>query len=256
MRERLRAAPRDAGQVHSVYAAALNLLWHDGRLLTLHSPGRLLAPFAAAVTRLPFGLAPVQGVRREGEELRLGPFRLRWEGSAVVETELRPEARGARFLAAALASGVGERTASGLFSPTGCVAQRQLGSSIRKQDASGFLRGALALIGLGEGLTPAGDDCLVGALAVLWRRSAVWMAEIEESRRAIAAASETGTTVVGREFLLYALAGSFSEVIVDLMNARSAAEAAERVDELGKMGASSGADTLWGMRLALEALQP
>jgi hypothetical protein len=45
-------------------------------------------------------------------------------------------------------------------------------------------------------------------------------------------------------------------VIVDLMNARSAVEAAERADELGKMGASSGADTLWGMHLALEALQP
>jgi hypothetical protein len=174
----------------------------------------------------------------------------------VVETELRPETEGAQFLAAALASGMGERTAPGLFSPTGCVAQSQLGDGIREQDATDFLGGALALIGLGEGLTPAGDDCLAGALAVLWRWRAAWMAGIQEIRKAIAAASETGTTMVGREFLLHALAGSFSEVIVDLMHARSSAEAVERADELGKMGASSGADTLRGMHLALEALQP
>jgi hypothetical protein len=254
--ERLRAAPRDAGRVHSAYARTLNLLWHDGRLLTLHGPGPLLAPFAAVVNSLPFGLAPGKGVRREGEGLRLESFRLRWTGSAVVETGLRSKAEGAQFLATALASRTGKRTASGLFSPTGCVAQQQLRHGIREQDATSFLEGALALIGLGEGLTPAGDDCLVGALAVLWRWRAAWMAERQEIRKAIAAASETATTVVGREFLLHALAGSFSEVIVDLMNARSAVEAAERADELGKMGASSGADTLWGMHLALEALQP
>jgi len=45
--ERLNAAPREAGEVHSAYARTLNLLWHAGRLLTLHGPGPLLAPFAA-----------------------------------------------------------------------------------------------------------------------------------------------------------------------------------------------------------------
>src|SRR4029077_5968095 len=37
------------GRVHSVFARAVNVQWRDGRLLALHGPGPLLAPFAAAV---------------------------------------------------------------------------------------------------------------------------------------------------------------------------------------------------------------
>jgi len=96
----------------------------------------------------------------------------------------------------------------------------------------------------------------VGTLAVLWRWRAAWLKENLQVRKAIEAAGETGTTLVGREFLLHALAGSFSELIGHLINARSAAEAVERADEIARMGASSGADTLWGMHLALEGLQP
>ena len=96
----------------------------------------------------------------------------------------------------------------------------------------------------------------MGALAVLSRHAAAWLAEHAEVRTALASASERGTTTLGREFLLHALDGSFSEAILRLMQARSAAEAVERIEDLGRMGASSGADTLWGMRLALEALSP
>jgi hypothetical protein len=96
----------------------------------------------------------------------------------------------------------------------------------------------------------------VGALAVLWRCRAAWLETNGQIRKVIAAASEIGTSTVGREFLWHALDGSFSELIVNLMNARSVGEAIVRADELGRLGASSGADTLRGMRLALEALQP
>jgi hypothetical protein len=138
----------------------------------------------------------------------------------------------------------------------GHLGQRQIGRGIRGRDTRAFLAGAAALIGLGEGLTPAGDDCLVGALAVLSRFAPAWLAEQPVIRTAITAASEAGTTTVAREFLLHALDGSFSEPVVHLMHARSAAEALEYATRLAGMGGSSGADTLRGIGLALEALQP
>ena len=254
VRERLRVAPREAGRIHSAYARTLNLLWHDGRLLTLHGSGPLLAPFAMVVDRLPRRVVSGASVRREDDVIRLGPFHLSWAGSAVVESKFRSTSEGVQFLAAVLASRMIDRAAAGLSSSAGCVAQQQLRQGIRKLDEVSFLEGASALIGLGEGLTPAGDDCLVGALAVLWRCRAAWLEKIEHIRKAIGVVSKFGTTAVGREFLLHAVDGSFSEVIVNLMNARSVGEAIERADELGRLGASSGADTLWGMRLALEAL--
>jgi hypothetical protein len=254
--ERFRAAPREAGQVHSAYAKTLNLLWHDHRLLTLHGRGPLLAPFAAAVTHLPVGLAPGTCVWRESEGIRLGPFLLTWEGGAAVDTGLQPGRGSPRLLAAVLKDRVGERAALGLLSPRGRVAQRRLGDGIRGRDSAAFVEGGSALIGLGEGLTPAGDDCLVGALAVLWCWRAAWLQEHQEIRRTLAAVSGTRTTTIGREFLFHALDGSFSEAIASLMNARSATEAAERADALAGMGASSGADTLRGMNLALEAICP
>jgi Protein of unknown function (DUF2877) len=255
-RERLDAAPREAGEVHSAYARTLNLLWHDGRLLTLHAPGSLLAPFAAVVDHLPSELGPGMRAWREGEKIRLGPFLLGWDRSAVVETRLRPEGNGGRLLLTALASRPAPPAAAGLFSPGGRTAQKGLDHGIRERDATAFVEGAAGLIGLGEGLTPAGDDCLVGALAVLSRHAAAWLADHAEIRTALAFTSELGTTTLGREFLLHALDGSFSEAILRLMQARSAAEAVERIEDLGRMGASSGADTLWGIRLALGALSP
>ena len=254
--ERLNAAPREAGEVHSAYARTLNLLWHDGRLLTLHGSGPLLAPFAAAVDHLPGELGPGMRAWWEGEKIRLGPFLLGWEQGPAVETRLRPEEDGARLLLTVLASSRPAPPAAGLFSPGGRTAQRRLDHGIRERDARAFVEGAAGLIGLGEGLTPAGDDCLVGTLAVLSCLAAKWLTEHAEVRTALASASERGTTTLGREFLLHALGGSFSEPILRLMLARSAAEAVERVEDLGRMGASSGADTLWGMRLALEALFP
>src|SRR5439155_21187504 len=87
---RLRAAPPDAGRVHSVFDRALNLAWHDGRLLTLQGPGRLLAPFAAALTRLPRSDAVRPGIRvwRHGDTLALDGSLIDWRGAATAETAM------------------------------------------------------------------------------------------------------------------------------------------------------------------------
>ncbi len=255
VRERLLKAPRVAGRVHSAYARTLNLLWHDGRLLSLQGPGTLLAPFAAAVSAPPCGPESGMPVRREDDCIRIGPLLVTWGGSAAVDMSLRPAEGGAGFLPATLASRADEGVAPSLLSPGGVADQRRLSHGIRTRDAAGVFEAATDLIGLGEGLTPAGDDCLVGALAVLWRWAAAWLEGNREILDKITADSEARTTRLGCEFLRHAAAGSFTEAIVRLVSARSAMEAVTWADALVGVGASSGADTLRGMRLALEALQ-
>ena len=119
----------------------------------------------------------------------------------------------------------GTGRATGLDSPRGVAARAALAGAIGSGDAARLVEAASGLLGLGEGLTPAGDDCLVGALAVR-------------------------TTAVGREFVVHALAGRFSEPMLALLRARGPIEAAEAVRRLAGLGATSGMDTLAGLRLA------
>jgi uncharacterized protein DUF2877 len=258
LRERVLAAPPAAGRVHSIFEHALNILWHDGGLITLHGPGLLAAPFAAAVARLPDAGSLTPGVaviRRDGRML-LGQFVLNTEGGTLADITIPPIRGRSDPLVASLASAAIPMAAPGLASPTGRTAQRRLADGIVRRDALTFVKGACDLIGLGEGLTPAGDDCLVGALAVLHRFARSWMVEYPEIRIQIAAVARTGTTMVGRDYILHALDGAFSERILHLVTASSEHDARRAVASLAGTGGTSGADTLDGVQVALEALSP
>jgi len=252
---RLEAAPRALGRVHSVFARAVNVLCHDGRLVTLHGPGPLAAPFAAGLDRLPRlgALVPGMSVERAGERLVLDGLTLDWRGAEVVDTALAA-AGDESALAAALREASLPAGAAALRSPVALDARRRLAAGLRHGDPRGVVDGALRLIGLGEGLTPAGDDCLVGMLAVVHRFRPDALARHPDVARAVAAAAREGTTAVGREFLLHALAGSFSEAVIALASAGTEGAAREALADLLTMGATSGADTAVGMRLGLEAI--
>ena len=112
-----------------------------------------------------------------------------------------------------------------------------------------------SLLGLGEGLTPSGDDCLVGALAILLYVDGDWLPrDGSAGLGVIAGSARERTTAVGREFVLHAIAGRFSEPVLAVL--RAAAPDAQRraVERLAGLGATSGADTLCGMRLACRSL--
>jgi len=257
LRERILTAPPEAGRVHSVFERALNILWHDGALVALHGPAPLAAPFAAAVTRLPEAgrLTPGTEVFKRENRILLGPCVLDIEGGTLVDTTIHPINRGPGLLASALKALAMPAGAPGLSSPSGRSAQRRLADGILNRDAQAFIEGACALVGLGEGLTPAGDDCLVGALAVLRHFAHRWLEEQPEIRAAIGAAARVGTTMVGRDFILHALDGAFSEAILHLVTTTSERDARRTVAYLAETGGTSGADTLHGICLALEALE-
>ena len=253
---RLRAAPSDMGQVHSVFEQALNLACHDGGLLTLHGPGPLLAPFAAALTHFPTGaVRPGRPVSRRDDTITLDGIVVEWSGAATLDVTMRAAPKGRESVTKLLSVLPHlENDGAGLTSTVARGAESRVVEGLRLRQPELFIAGALGLLGLGEGLTPSGDDCLVGALAVVHRFARSWLDAHPEIESVVRTASVTATNTIAREFVVHALAGQFSESLIDLMSADSAPDIGRAVTHLLSMGATSGADTLHGIRLALGAL--
>jgi hypothetical protein len=240
------------GRVHSVFARAVNVEWSDGSLLALHGPGPLLAPFAAAVDDVTLLRALRPGMDNT-VRLRAPGLSLSWERAVRVDCSVGG-ARPIRALATPAPPLPRGDHAPGLDSAAGLGARAALAAGIGERDAARLIAGACALLGLGEGLTPAGDDCLVGALAILHTLDAGGLTREPALAASIAAAAAARTTAIGREFVLHALAGRFSEPVLAVLRAPSRRESTRAAGRLSALGATSGADTLAGMRLAWDAL--
>jgi hypothetical protein len=230
------------GRVHSVFDRAINVLWHDGHLLTLHGPAPLAAPFAVAVRQMPPRGAMTPAMRIE-------PSDLDWTQAESVPLEMP---RGP--LCFDIDSLPAPPPGSALGTGAGLRARNMLGRSLATRDPLAFADAARQLIGLGKGLTPAGDDCVVGALAAMHRLAPEWLAAGGALLERLADTATTRTTDVARDFLLEALHGRFAEPVRTLLTARAADLAAHAARDLLAMGATSGADTLGGIRLACKAL--
>jgi hypothetical protein len=113
---------------------------------------------------------------------------------------------------------------------------------------------ARALSGLGPGLTPTGDDLLVGVAAACHRLVAggCWPAARRDLlAAALAGMGDTGTTAVAREMVGRAAAGHFPEALtgfVELLGDRDrrADQVQAAAGRLAGIGAHSGADMLAG----------
>jgi len=111
--------------------------------------------------------------------------------------------------------------------------------------AHDFAAGVALLMGLGPGLTPAGDDVLLGALARAHMTAAPWLHALAAQVTAQAAA----TTLLSRAWLLHAAAGRFDArwhaLHAGLLAADTAALCAA-VQAILAVGASSGPQALAG----------
>jgi hypothetical protein len=153
-----------------------------------------------------------------------------------------------------------------------------LGRACRQLDAEGAVRSARRLVGWGEGLTPAGDDFIVGLLAGLDAHEG---AEVEAApagsdaaasalrarrhgfRAALAAAvlRDAGRTVdIAAHQLRLAAAGYLGETMIGLRNALlgepDAVSVARALESALALGATSGADMASGLLVGLAAWQP
>jgi len=128
-----------------------------------------------------------------------------------------------------------------------------LRESLERRSLAHAVEAARALGGLGPGLTPAGDDVLAGALLAL----ALLPKEGEDLREAIATTASRQTTRISAAYLEAARMGEASEAwhrLLDVLpggDRKTIALAARKVMAFGE---TSGADTLAGFLLAMEAI--
>jgi hypothetical protein len=115
------------------------------------------------------------------------------------------------------------------------------------------------LIGLGSGLTPSGDDFLVGYLAGLWCKA-------QDESKHIQFVSGLGKTIIQRSartndisstYLYHAAQGQVSSRLADLAEAVCRGKNPERLDEVAEavfnVGHSSGMDAVTGLLIGLAA---
>ncbi|WP_010137755.1 oxamate carbamoyltransferase subunit AllH family protein [Oceanicola sp. S124] len=190
-------------------------LWRDWQALC-PGPGRLEA-----------GLLSFPGLELDGRQAEAWPTALP-EGAPPLRA-LRPAALAQRQRSALL-----EAVLTGAPLPDGCA---DLAEGLAGRDGTALCRGALALAGLGPGLTPAGDDFLCGVLIAARGQSGTCQALLR--------AAQTATHAISRAFLQAAAQGHGSAAWRALLTG-SEAELPALVVAVAAPGASSGGDVLAG----------
>ncbi len=126
--------------------------------------------------------------------------------------------------------------------------------------SSGALEQAIAdLLGLGSGLTPAGDDVLMGMLFLLQRlapSSAFWNAVYAKVTAFLLATPAHLTTRISYQWISHAAAGDWNSIWHELSAAMDASDVARTrhiLAKLAHLGHTSGFYTLTGMQTVLFA---
>jgi len=267
------------GRVHSAFDHALNVEIGTARgetWISLHTRRPIPSPFGLCCeTRATMARWADVLVRVDGTSLALGgELRVSWVGAVVRDTALplaapmpplaaclaRALEAGSDGLAPVVAAVVGRGECEGrrgagrsLSTPLAQIARPllgRLGEATVAGDTEACLGAAQALLGLGPGLTPSGDDCVCGWLTGL----------VVGSPRGRCLAERVGPGLLRRA------CGRTGPLSVALLAAVVAGQVAEPVhrfvmrpdapglEALLALGATSGADLLAGYLLARHAL--
>jgi hypothetical protein len=266
---RLQAASWE-GQIAAVFHRSLLLTASDERLLHLHTGPRLVSPFSLRIdgtlARVLGDIPLVRGmpVRQMGpvidiaEQLRLRLDEVTYYRSPKPSTgEIDPRAlRMAQQTLTLCGRSGGFDRLPGMQTIIAAIQQ-----AIAAGNPGQLREVARGLIGLGPGLTPSGDDFLVGCLRGLWLTS-----RDEASAREMLDCIGDGllsdlserTTQVGAEFLRYAFGGAFAEILDYAAEALVAPTHPQRVQRaitrLLAQGDTSGTDTTRGLLTCVDTL--
>jgi len=274
-----RVPSRARAQVHSVFLRACNIETESGELVTLLAAGSgnlphgigCASPIVPLDTRLRRGQAAILEVgmlRIAAADFEVDFSRATvWNGTvaAALPGLRRAEAQEAlRELCETLRDHApGQGVAPALFSSRSAhsMLERALGARMAQtlpilahatetSDAGTAVSALSALVGLGAGLTPAGDDFIVGYLAALWSRShrEPRIAALLRALSAPVGGLSLHTNAISRQMLLDALQGHFAERLTEVVRCvcggGDVAGASMRALEVGH---SSGADALCGL---------
>lgn len=224
------------GSVHSVFHRVVNVQIQseeDSRILALVSPEIPALPDSIC---LPASLLSTFQV---GQALAIEGQRLSWQNTAVL---LRPDSR----FSGKLNRQEGQPCLKELAA---CTARLHSGfdrlpASLRRRAEQALLEGRWqSFLGLGCGLTPSFDDACVG-MAAVYTAMGRTLPLLEDL---------SVTTDVSARYLRLAQKGYFGQPLLSLIHAlwNNAAGIPAAVRDLEHVGAMSGSDMLYGIRLAL-----
>jgi hypothetical protein len=256
------------GRVHSVFAQACNLAC-NGTLLTVCAPQGCIGPLTLRLAddapqdlrerfevgeRIDGGQAGLRTHRTELQWARAALWRPAEPRALLVRAQIE-----ARLHVAATDLAQCRRTRPSIVDGAGATAVAALQASCRTLDDGLAARQVKRLIGWGEGLTPAGDDFLVGLLAGLDALTQGHPARLH-FRDALAAAVvglAGRTTSISAHCLRLAAGGHVGEPLLGLRDALTTEPRAHVADEALHaalaIGATSGADAVTGLLAALAA---
>jgi len=270
-------------RVLNAFERACNLVNAEGQVLAVVTSERGLTPFAvvvAASDRSPFrAVTAASAIHVQPGRLQVGPLEIDladarlwdpvpdWPAIHQVFANPAPLAE-----LAALAAGRGPAgSLLELFEPVrqapaqpsavfsrACQGAFELVAGLRSGGTETAVAGARRLAGLGGGLTPAGDDFILGVLLASW--AGLYGAGAERQAGPIVEAVAPRTTLLSAAYLRAAARGECSAYWHGLFAALLKADAAELRQALATLlavGHTSGADALAGFLagpLALPAL--
>lgn len=256
------------GRISARFRSALQITGPHERLVHLQGGSPLVSPFSL---RIEGNLGPIiaeldidegMPVRKEGPRLEIaGRLRLlledmRYYRSPLTGGVIDPEALR-----------LAERTLALCVRPGGLDAMRvareaagEIDAGLRSGQIERVVIASTRLVGLGPGLTPSGDDFLVGTLKGLsmfgWAQR-MPVTALAALRRGLTPLLRERTSKVGAAFIGHAMHGQFAEVLDRAAATLLAPAEPEAVTSgiarfLGQ-GATSGADTARGFLTALDA---
>ena len=239
------------GRVHAALARCAYVTVDGGHALVLHAAGGDHTPTSLCPARWPPAGPPIaagDSVAGRAGHLKIGALVLDVRGARAWRPAGPPvpvghfAAAGARIRAVHGPAVRGARARTGELMPV-------LERALARRDAGGVASCVASLVGLGPGLTPSGDDALVGLLAALHRLAPAGDASLALLGPAVARhLHRTGD--ISAHYLRLAVAGHVGERLVALCDAlargvdRDVDTAAAAV---AATGATSGADALLGV---------
>ncbi len=271
--------------VHSLYRNSVNLVDAKGELLSIVLPDSGPGPFALVVRPEVAGfqaaggfeawLQPDSRVEAGGQELEIGPLQVAYGTAARWNPRPSWDRVGPQTLRnriAELKTLLIDRAPEGSFAPLvdpaaleshsglGAAAlaaavgpAHDLMLSLRQRAAEAVGHAAERLAGLGGGVTPSGDDYLVGVMQAIWALTDP--AAAQELTHAIVSRAVSRTNLISGAWLTAAGRGEAgSEWHVLAVALASGGPLEEAAEWLIRRGHTSGADGLAGFMAAAEVL--
>jgi hypothetical protein len=257
-------------RIHSVFSSAVNL--QAGERLITCSSGAITAPHGvemapgdlAQLQRL-HGTTPVEVLDWHAHEhvitSRSGKLAISSTPQTTVYDAALPASKGAsisRSVDRLIGHLARTRAHTGLGDEwLALTADRHLTHAVASLLEGKFDDPVLYWLGRGPGLTPSGDDVLVGMIAALWFAGAIDSSIMTPIRQLLEDSARSLTTDISVEYLHYACQGLVIGGLRDLLVTLDRSDMSgtlDAVNRLHRFGHTSGMDCLLGAVTALRHL--